>query len=209
MPLTKKQQRFHDLLRDAFTALGRAPTLEELKDHLEQNGWGEIRSLNSITQYLDALEAAYKIRRSGGKCGIELAEATADNMVQVPFLPHPVSCGSPTNLIEEQATSHLTISRKLVHSPNTTYAFRTTGDSMDRAGIADGDIVLIEATSEIRDGDRVLASINGMGTVKRFRKNEYAVTLLPESSNPTHTPIYLHESDDFLIGGKVVGVLKN
>lgn len=206
MSLTKKQQRFYELLREAFTALGRAPTLEELKSHLESNGWGEIRSLNSLTQYLDALESMGRIRRSGGKCGIELAE-TAD-MVQVPFLPAPVSCGAPTHIIEEQATSHLTISRKLVRTPGSTYAFRTSGDSMDRAGIDDGDIVLIEATNEIRDGDRVLASINGMGTVKRFRKNEYAVTLLPESSNPTHTPIYLHESDDFLIGGKVVGILK-
>jgi repressor LexA len=207
MPLTTKQQRFYDLLRDSFTALGRAPTLEELKEHLESNGWGEIRSLNSLTQYLDALESAHKIRRHGGKCGIEFTE-TAE-MVQVPFLPQPVSCGSPTHLIEEQATEHLAISRKLVHSPDRTYAFRTSGDSMNLDGIDDGDIVLVEATSDVRDGDRVLASINGMGTVKRFRKNEYAVTLLPKSSNQSHTPIYLHESDDFLIGGKVIGILKN
>jgi repressor LexA len=207
MSLTPRQQQFYDLLREFVTAAGHAPTTEELKDHLEANGWGEIRSLNSITQYLDALEESGKLRRERKKRGITMLE-TADT-VSIPVLPNPVSCGAPTNLIEEEASEHRTLSRRLVRAPGKTYLFRAVGDSMNRAGIAEGDFVLVEATEDVRDGDIVLATIDGCGTLKRFKKGWETITLAPESTNPEHQPIYLHADDDFLIAGKVVNVLKN
>lgn len=207
MALTDKQQQFYDLLRRYVDQHGQAPTLTECKAWLEAHEWGEIRSLNTVTQYLEALEATGKIRRLGRKRGIEFADTTAT--VAIPVLPNPVSCGAPTNVIEETAEEHHTISRKLVSDPARTYLFRAVGDSMNRAGIDEGDFVLVEATSNVRDGDIVLASINGCGTLKKLRRSATTITLLPDSTNPTHQPIYLHESDDFVIGGRVVHILKN
>ncbi len=205
--LTPRQQQFYDLLQQYIQQAGQSPTIEELKAYLEQHDWGTIRSLNSITQYLDALEHAGKIRRARRKRGVSLTE-TADT-VSVPVLPNPVACGAATNLIEERATEHRTLSRRLVRAPTRTYLFRATGDSMDRAGISEGDFVLVEATSDLCDGDIVLATLDGCGTLKRLRRGVHTITLQPESTNPEHQPIYLHADDDFLINGKVVEVLKN
>lgn len=207
MPLTSRQQQFYDLLQQFIEAHGQAPTLEELKEYLEKNKWGEIKSLNSLTQYLDALERAGKIRRERKKRGVMLTEST--ETVSLPLLPNPVACGAPTALIEETAEDHLTVSRRLVRNPGQTYIFRASGDSMNRAGIDDGDFVLVESTLDLRDGDIVLATIDGCGTLKKIRKGMNTITLLPDSTNPIHKPIYLHTDDDFLIAGKVVNVLKN
>ncbi len=207
MFLTPRQQQFYDLLQQYMKKSGQAPTIEELKEFLEQNDWGTIKSLNSITQYLDALESAGKIRRVRKKRGVSLTESA--DTVSVPVLPNPVACGAPTNLIEERATEHRTLSRRLVRAPEHTYLFRATGDSMNRAGIEEGDFVLVEATQDIKDSDIVLATLDGCGTLKELKRGKNTITLLPRSSNPIHQPIYLHEDDDFLINGKVVEILKN
>jgi repressor LexA len=207
MALTARQTQFYDLLKACIAEQGKSPTLAELKEYLEAHGWGEIRSLNSLTQYLEALESAGRIRRESRKRGISLAEEATT--VQVPVLGSPVACGSPTTLLEEEAVDHHTISRRLVRSPERTYLFRATGDSMDLAGIGEGDYVLVEATSDLRDGEIVLATIDGCGTLKRLRRGDGTLTLLPQSSNPAHKPIYLSEEDDFIIGGRVIHIFKS
>jgi len=81
---------------------------------------------------------------------------------------------------------------------------------MDEAGIDDGDFVLVEPqSSEINDGDLVLANVGDYGTVKRFKRNGETISLLPESSNPEHKPIYIHSSDEGMIVGRVLSILKN
>jgi len=207
MPLTTRQTQFYELLKDYFDFHGQSPTLDELKSWLEHHGWGEIRSLNSLTQYLETLEDAGKLRREGRKRGIILLDGV--NTVRIPVFPNPVACGPATNLIDETAEEYRSISKRIVHAPERTYLFVATGDSMDRAGIEEDDLVVIEATNDLKDNDIVLANIDGCGTFKRFRKGWDTITLSPESSNPEHEPIYLHADDDFVIGGKVINVLKS
>jgi SOS regulatory protein LexA len=212
MNLTSKQQRFHELLEKFISEEAHPPTLEEMKAWLEANDWGEIKSLNSVKQYFDALEAAGKIRRERKKRGLEMLEnSPMENVdfVHIPVMSSPVACGNPNQLIEETPTGSINVSRRLVSNPKLTYAFHASGDSMNLAGIEDGDTVLIEATTDVRDGDIVLASVDGCGTLKILRKSLTTITLLPKSNNPTHQPIYLHPEDEFLIGGKVIQVLKN
>jgi len=207
MPLTPKQERFYSLLKGFVSEFGKPPILLELREWLEKNNWGEIRSLNSLTQYLQALEKAGKIRREGKKRGIIVLEAP--NTISIPLLSNPVNCGVPTNFIEEETEEYITVSEKLVRKPGDTYAFRCSGDSMNKAGIDSGDIVLVEVTLDIQDGSIVIVSIDNLGTVKRIRIGQGAITLVPESTNPEHKPLYLHESDNFVVGGKVTHVLKS
>lgn len=208
MPLTPKQDRFYQLLKLYFDRNSKAPSNEELKQWLESNGWGEIKSLRSITQYLDALEAAGKVHRDSSKHrGLSLIESS--DLVSIPLLASPVACGAPHTLIEEEAIDFIPVSRRLASRSEDYYLFRAEGDSMDRAGIEPGDNLLIERTNDIRDGDIVLAAINGAGTIKKLRKTPETLSLLPQSSNDAHKPIYLHESDDFMIAGKVRHVFKH
>lgn len=208
MPLTSKQDRFFELLKLYFERHGKAPSTEELKFWLEANGWEEIKSLRSISQYLDALESAGKIRRDSNKHrGISLLESS--DLVSIPLLASPVACGTPHTFIEEAAIDFIPVSRRLATRSENYYLFATEGDSMNLAGIDSGDNVLIEQTNDIRDGDLVLAVINGAGTIKKFRQTAETISLLPQSTNANHKPIYLHQSDDFMIAGKVRHIFKH
>jgi len=206
MPISELQGKFYTLLKLFFKEHSFAPTVTELKKWVEDSGWGKIKSRNTVIQYLQALEKAGKIYRDGGKRGIFLLESSLT--VSIPLLPNPVNCGVPSNFIEEKATDHVSVSSKFISHPENTYAFRVQGNSMNNAGIDEGDIVLIEATKELKDKDLVIASIEGCGTIKRLGLNDNSITLLPESNDKSHKPIYLHPSDSFAISGKVIQILK-
>lgn len=207
MALTDRQENFYKYLREYFLAYGVAPKLSELKDWLELKGWDKIQSLNSLTQYLLALEKEGKIRREGGKRGITIIEGC--DTVSIPVITSAASCGAPNTLLNEEISEHHLVSSSLIRDKELTYIFRTTGDSMNNANIDNGDYVLVERTNNLKDGDIVLATIDGCSTIKRFRRGPDTITLLPESTNPNNKPIYLHENDDFVIAGKIIHILKN
>lgn len=207
--LTEKQSRFLDLLKDYISAFDKSPTLEEMRIWMEQNGWEKISSLNSIKQYLEALEEKGLIRCEHKKRGITLLDGNVET-TRVPLVDSRVACGSPTAVLDDAATDFLEVSKKLIPKLAQAYAFCCSGDSMDQAGIDDGDFVIVQPQPvEIRDGDLVLANVDDYGTVKRFRQAGETISLLPESSNPIHKPIYLHSSDEGMIVGKIITVLKN
>jgi SOS-response transcriptional repressor LexA len=67
------------------------------------------------------------------------------------------------------------------------YILRVSGDSMIDAGIHPGDMVLVERTSQPRDGDIVIAEVDGEWTLKYFRQQGQRVWL--ESANAAYPPI--------------------
>jgi len=206
---TVRQKRFLELLREYIALHGDSPTLVEMKNWMEENGWGEIASLNSVKQYLDALAEKGLVARESRKRGITLLDGKIE-MQKVPLVDSRVSCGSAVNLLADNSNEFLEVSRKLIRNFEKVFAFQVTGDSMNRAGIDDGDCVLIRpGSAEIRDGDLVLANVGDCGVVKKFKKNGETISLLPESSNPVHRPIFLHSSDEGAVVGKVVSILKN
>jgi len=207
--LTTRQERFYELLQGYIRLHGDAPTLAEMKIWLEENGWGEVRSLNSVKQYLDALEEKGVLKREHKKRGITLLSGEVET-AKIPLVGSRVACGSPTSILEDEATDFLEVSKKLIPNFAKAFAFRCSGDSMNQAGIDDGDFVIVEPQPvEIRNGDLVLANVGDCGTVKRFKRAGETISLLPESSNPKHKPIYLHSSDEGMIVGKVISVLKH
>jgi len=207
--LTTRQKRFYSLLRSFIKLHGDSPTLAEMKVWMEENGWGEIRSLNSIKQYLDALEEKGLLRCERRKRGIVLSNGEVET-VKVPFVDSRAACGYPSAILSDAASNFLEVSKKLISNLAKAFAFRCSGDSMNEAGIEDGDFVIVEPQPvEIRDGDLVLANVGDCGTVKRFKRSDETISLFPESSNAEHKPIYLHSSDEGMIVGKIITVLKN
>ena len=83
--------------------------------------------------------------------------------------------------------------------------------SIKGKNIDDGDLVLIDGNDRTPlNGDYVLSIINGFANIKRFKIEEKTgqFVLISESKNPKHKPIFLHPDDEFMINGKVVGVVK-
>ena len=76
---------------------------------------------------------------------------------------------------------------------------------MNKAGIQDGNIVLVRQQVVADNGDKVVALINDEATVKVFERTNQAVILRPKSHNPKHRPIVLTENCQ--IQGVVVAAL--
>lgn len=127
------------------------------------------------------------------------------------------NCGEPSIFAEQNYQGFLRVSARLVgrQKPHGLFAIRADGSSMNRAEIdgrrlEDGDFAIIDSNSTSpKDGDVVLAVIDGKATIKRLindRENEQVV--LKADSSFDYEPIYLHEEDGFVISGKVIAVIK-
>jgi len=207
--LTTRQKRFLELLRSYIALHGESPTLNEMKIWMEENAWGNVSSLNSVKQYLDALVEKGLIERESKKRGITLLDDELTTQ-KIPLVDSRVSCGSATNFLQDNTHDFLEVSKKLIRNFDKVFAFHCEGDSMNQSGIDDGDCVIVQPQpTEIRDDDLVLANVNDCGVVKKFKRSGETISLLPQSSNPIHKPIYLHSSDEGAVVGKVLTVLKN
>ncbi|MEK7474478.1 MAG: transcriptional repressor LexA [Candidatus Coatesbacteria bacterium] len=85
------------------------------------------------------------------------------------------------------------------------FALRVRGDSMTDAGILDQDVVVVAKTGHARDGEIVVALVDGEATVKRLGKSGGEPALLP--ANPKYKPIVLQ--GEVRIAGKVLGVFRS
>jgi SOS-response transcriptional repressor LexA len=83
---------------------------------------------------------------------------------------------------------------------------RAVGDSMDEAGINEGDYVLVEMTEAVSENDLVVAIVDGFALIKKLKMANNAVILEPVSSNPKYRPIILNKNFRFF--GKVVDVMR-
>lgn len=84
------------------------------------------------------------------------------------------------------------------------FALRVSGSSMINAGIPDRSILVVKKQNTANNNNIIVALLNGEQTVKRFKKYDETVFLMPE--NPAFEPIPITDKDDLLILGKVVEI---
>lgn len=83
------------------------------------------------------------------------------------------------------------------------YLLRVRGDSMNRAGIDDADVVIVDADREPTNGQIVVARIDSESTIKRFYRSEDRITLTPDSTNPKHQPQTFTKKNEVMLRGCV------
>jgi len=195
--LTPKQQAVYGQLVEYIREYGRSPTVRELCEV------GGFRSTRTVVQYLNALEASGVIvREKTGARNIRLVfeERLAEGTISVPVVGR-VAAGQPI-LAQQNIVDEIPVSRSLARGSRPYYFLEVRGDSMDQAGIMDGDLVLVRQQDTASHNETVVALIDEEATVKRLRLGRSAVILQPMSSNPTHRPIVLDH--DFRIQGVVI-----
>lgn len=96
------------------------------------------------------------------------------------------------------------IDRYLIDRPNSTFLVRVKGDSMKDAGILPDDIVAVDRSREAKNGDIVIASLNGDVTIKYLDLTDASPRLLP--ANAEYAPIPLETDSEIL--GVVVGSVR-
>jgi len=127
------------------------------------------------------------------------------------------NCGPATLFADEHVEGYLKVSSKMLpRIKQNLYVLRADGPSMnlaqvrDNTTIEDGDFVIIDSTyKNPKEGDIVVAVIDGMATIKRYRNDKAnEQILLVAESTEKFLPIFIHKGDDFVISGKVVDVIK-
>lgn len=94
---------------------------------------------------------------------------------------------------------------RFLFRPRPDYLLRVHGHSMVKAGILDRDLIAVHRTPDARNGQIVVARLDGEITVKRLSRQRNRIVLLPE--NPDFDPIEV-DTDDFAIEGIYVGVIR-
>lgn len=203
MSLTDTQRAILDFIRQRIEVDGVPPS------QLEIAAAFGFRQNKSANYHLKALEDAGAIERVPGQArGIRLVERRPrrrgrPEQLRLPVLGQ-VAAGLPIGA-DIGSDAEILIDRVLF-SPTPDYLLRVKGDSMREDGIFDGDLVAVHRTNEARNGQVVVARIDGEITIKRLEMRTRQLRLLPR--NPDFAPIEVPAGADFAIEGIYCGLVR-
>ena len=211
--LSPTQDSILQLIAERIEADGLPPSQAEIARAL---GFSGVRAAQ---YHLEALEAAGAIERLPGRArGIRLlrAPATAQGALPLPataesaadalHLPVLGRVAAGTPIGADIGSDRTVILDRVLFAPRPDYLLEVHGDSMRDEGIFDGDLIGVHRTAEARNGQIVVARIDGEITVKLLRQSSDAIRLLPR--NPDYAPIEVRPGQDFAIEGLYCGLVR-
>jgi repressor LexA len=175
---------------------GSAPTIREIGRQFE------ISSTNGVRYYLNLLEKAGYIRRTGG-ISRGIGPSSDGGTHGIPVLGR-VAAGQPI-LAEENWSGSLELGGMFGETERL-FALQVRGDSMIDAGILPGDYVIVQKQETARAGETVVALVGDEATVKYYQPRKGHVELV--AANEKYQPIVVKEDPDFRILGTVRGVVR-
>ena len=203
MTLTKKQQQLFDYLQEHLEQDGRAPSLRQAADDMGV-------SRNAVAQLIVQLERKGMIEREGRYSrSIRILSQRVDEKESLRVRELPVvgriTAGLPMYAQQEWDGS-VVVDGALFPGSNL-FCLRIQGDSMQGAGILNGDLVICEPRQYAENGEIVAVLIQGEeATVKRFFLGENHIELRPENKKFQSVQ---YSFSDILVQGKVVGVVRS
>jgi len=197
--LTRRQKQILDFVAQHIAREGYAPTIEEIGAHFG------LRSVATVHKHLANLQSKGRIKREWNRSrALELVPSQMEvRAVELPLLGR-VAAGTPIEAIESAETVFVP---EDMLGRGETYVLQVKGDSMIEEQIRDGDYVIVENRQEARDGEMVIALIDGENVTlkKLYREPGRRVRLQP--ANARLDPIYV-DADRLQVQGVVIGVLR-
>lgn len=222
--LTRKQHELICFIADRLNDTGVSPSFEEMKEALD------LKSKSGIHRLISALEERGFLRRLPNRARalevLKLPErpeakraaprnvaapakvappappVAANDVIEIP-LHGRIAAGVPIEAME--GAQMLPVPAALLGAGDH-YALEVSGDSMVEAGILDGDYALIRKAETARDGDIIVALIDGAdATLKYFRREGAMVRLDP--ANRSYDP-QRYRPDQVQVQGKLAGLLR-
>jgi DNA polymerase V len=123
---------------------------------------------------------------------------------RLPLYSCPVSAGFPSPA-DDYLEGQLDLNEHLIRHPVATFFVRVAGDSMIRAGIHPGDLLIVDRSLEARNGRVIIAVVNGELLVKRLRRRGDCIYLVAD--NPDYPSLLITEAMDFQVWGVVTNVI--
>jgi repressor LexA len=197
-PLTPRQQQVFDLIKDNISETGMPPTRAEIATFFG------FKSANAAEEHLKALaKKGYIEMLPGTSRGIRLAEEFIEQE-GLPLIGR-VAAGEPI-LAQEHVEEHYKVDGNLFH-PAADYLLRVNGESMKDIGILDGDLLAVHQTTDVQNGQVIVARVEEDVTVKRYKREGNIVYLHAE--NDDFSPIKVDlAAQEFNIEGLAVGVIR-
>lgn len=221
--LTAKQHELLHFIQQRLDASGISPSFEEMKEALG------LKSKSGIHRLISALEERGFLRRLPNRArALEILKApdggtpapvrdnvvplrkpaptlkpiAANDIIEVP-LHGKIAAGVPIEAFEDH--NQLAVPAALLGAGEH-YALEVSGDSMVEAGIFDGDYALIQKVSTAREGDIVVALVDGQdATLKYFRREGRMIRLDP--ANSSYEP-QRYEAERVIVQGRLSGLLR-
>ncbi len=195
--LTPRQLEILTLIRDGRRSDGYSPTLQEIADEL---GISKI----TVFEHVEALLGKGLLSRRSNKArSLELTASARLPDERPTLLPlvGRIAAGHPIEAIESPDNVDL---EEVFTSRHPVGVLTVTGDSMIDEHIRDGDLVVYERRSNPRNGDTVVALIDGEeATLKKFYREKNHIRLQP--ANPKYKPIHVRDVE---VQGVVIGVIR-
>ena len=128
--------------------------------------------------------------------------------LNVSYIDAGIKAGFPSPA-QDYLTGTIDLNRELIRHRETTFLARVSGNSLNDAGICDGDIIVIDKSLEARNGDFVVAFVDGEFTLKEFRFDEKnnCAWLIPH--NKDYEPIKVTDENQFLVWGVLTYTIKH
>jgi repressor LexA len=188
-PLTERQEKVLEAFRILSSSQGRPPSVRDIAGHFRiqvSAAWRHLKVL-SARGFLSSRNGFFSLPGSATVSVPILARVRAgipQEAIEAPegWLPCPASLGKGREL----------------------FALRVRGNSMSGAAILEDDLIICEQVKTAREGEIVVALLDGEATVKRLGRHGGAPALLP--ANPAFKPIPL--KGDARITGRVLGVFR-
>jgi repressor LexA len=160
--LTHRQKRVLDFIQREQREKGVTPSTREIQSHFR------FASQTSVMQYIAVLERKGFLNRHPHKARALITPVQKIRITDVPIygqIPAGMSA-----LTEEMIEGHVSLDARSANISKSrgTFALRVRGDSMIGAHIVDGDIVILEDSKDVQNGNIVAALIDGETTLKRY-----------------------------------------
>ena len=189
--ITNKQKQFFEKLKERY-GLQSLPSFEIIAKDFG------FKHKNSVWQYFNKLKEASLIKEENNKF----------------FIPHelfgailfdsPVKAGFPSPA-EDYIDKRISLDKEFQIQNPSTFIFNVSGDSMIGLGILEGDQVIVKKCATAKNGDVVLACVDGEYTLKTYRKKGNDIYLEPANKNYPN----IRPEHELTIFGIVTGVVRH
>ena len=136
---------------------------------------------------------------------VKLYTYKSKEFVKLPFIENGIKAGFPSPAEDFQG-KRISLDRELIKNETATFFAKVDGDSMQDAGMSDGDLLVIDRSLEPMTGKIAVCMLDGEFTVKRLRVEQDGVYLVPE--NKMYQEIKVTEDQELVIWGIVTYVIK-
>jgi repressor LexA len=198
--LTPKQEAVLKYIEKYQLKHGSSPTIREMREHFN------LSSDNSILKHVKALEEKGYIDKDDTPRGIKILDSVKKRLesetLKLPLLGF-IPAGGPV-LSEEYIDSWYDVGADVAQKQEGYFLLKVVGESMIDAGIFEGDIVIVNAKQQPKNGDIVVGLVDGANTVKRYMVSDNGPYLKAE--NQSYSDIYPEE--ELSVQGVVTGLLR-